>query len=332
MPNHTCTAMLHGTGLIAAIVMTATYSCRIFSLDQYGISTLSLSLLLGITLSNICSLPGSIQPAIHFSQQKLLRGGVILFGLHISIQQLLHVGAEAVAIDLIVMATLLIGGTWLGISVFGLKRDLAVMIASGSAICGAAAVIATEPVVRGESAHTSMAVASVVIFGSLAMLIYPLLYHLTGATPESFAIYTGSTVHEVAQVIAIGHGVDDNAAQTAVIVKMIRVMLLAPALLLISIWWHRNGHADKNNASPSPIPLFAVGFIAVVIINSIWTMPETLHRNLSMTGSQMLAAGMAALGLGTDIGQLKSLGTQPLWFAATLFFLLMAGGAMLTLI
>ena len=323
-------AIITGVTLVAAIVAFAWWLGKALSLDQYGVGTLSLALLSGILLGNIVRLPARMQPGIHFSQQRLLRAGVMLFGLHVSISQLLHVGGEAFGIDLIVMSTILIVGTWIGIRVFGLDRDLAVMTAAGSAICGAAAILATEPVVRGSSAHTSMAVASVVVFGSLAILIYPLIYHLTGALPESFGIYIGATVHEVAQVVAVGHSIGNGVEETAVIVKLMRVMMLAPVLLLLSLWWRRSERVEGHDTSKLAIPWFAFGFIGVVVINSVWHMPHALHNGLELLDTLMLAAAMAALGLETRFARMKVLGLKPLLFAGVLFLMLMGGGEILT--
>lgn len=323
-------SMLAGGALVALIVAIAWWSGQALQLERFGIGTLSLALFLGMVLGNALRMPAAMQPGIHFAQQRLLRAGVMLFGLHVSIGQLLHVGGEAFGIDLVVMATILIGGIWLGIRVFGLERDLAVMTAAGSAICGAAAVLATEPVVKGSSAHTSMAVATVVLFGTMAILIYPMIYHLTAADPQSFGIYIGATVHEVAQVVAVGHSIGDGAAQTAVIVKLMRVMMLAPVLLLLSWWWGRSGQDAGQGRAKLTIPWFAFGFIAVVAMNSLWVMPGSLHRGLEWVDMLMLSAAMAALGLETRFARLRLLGLKPLMFGGVLFLILMIGGDLLT--
>lgn len=324
-------SMLAGGVLVALIVAVSWWSGQALQLGRFGIGTLSLALLLGMVMGNVLRVPAVMQPGIHFAQQRLLRAGVMLYGLHVSIAQLLHVGGEAFGIDLIVMATILIGGIWLGIRVFRLERDLAVMTAAGSAICGAAAVLATEPVVKGSSAHTSMAVATVVLFGTMAILIYPLIYHLTGANPQTFGIYIGATVHEVAQVVAVGHSIGDSTEQTAVIVKLMRVMMLAPILLMLSWWWGRSEQSAGHGRTKLTIPWFAFGFIAVVIINSLWSaMPAKLHQLLGVADTLMLSAAMAALGLETKFGRMRLLGLKPLMFAGVLFLTLMVGGDLLT--
>jgi len=319
-----------GLALITMVVSVAWWSDRLLALGAYGIGTLSIALMTGMVLGNAIRLPSGFRPGIHFAQQKLLRAGVMLFGLHVSIGQLLHVGWQALGIDLIVMATILIGGIWLGTRVFGMQRDLAVMTAVGSAICGAAAILAAEPVVRGSSAHTSMAVASVVLFGTLAILVYPVIYHLSGSDPGVFGIYVGATVHEVAQVVAVGHSIGDGAEQTAVIVKLMRVLLLAPVLLLLDLWWRKTGAVTGHPAAGLAIPWFAFGFIGVVFVNSTWPAPATLHQQLLGLDTLLLASAMAALGLETRFDRLRELGLKPLMFAGVLFLVLVAGGDVLT--
>jgi len=322
-------SVLAGLLPVAVIVAAASLAAAMLPLQRYGAGPLSLALLAGMLMGNILRLPAFLQPGIHFAQQKLLRLGVMLFGLHVSISQLLQVGWEALGIDLAIMSLILIGGIWVGIRWFGLERDLAVMTAAGSAICGAAAVLATEPVVRGSSAHTSMAVATVVLFGTLAILIYPLIYHWSGISPHRFGIYVGATVHEVAQVVAVGHSIGGGAEDTAVIVKLLRVMLLAPALLLLSLWWRRSSNRQARRTKLS-IPWFAFGFIAVVIANSLWQLPPELHGSLESLDTLLLAAAMAALGLETRFARLRVLGLKPLLFAGVLFLLLVVGGDLLT--
>jgi len=314
---------------VAVIVIVASWAAEALPLQRFGAGPLSLALLAGILLGNVLRLPAILQPGIHFAQQKLLRLGVMLFGLHVSVSQLLQVGWEALGIDLAVMSLILIGGIWIGIRLFGLERDLAVMTAAGSAICGAAAVLATEPVVRGSSAHTSMAVATVVLFGTLAIMLYPLIFHWSGIDPHSFGIYVGATVHEVAQVVAVGHSIGGGAEETAVIVKLLRVLLLAPVLLLLSLWWRRS--TDKAaGRTRLTIPWFAFGFVAVVIVNSFWRLPQGVHGCLEAVDAMLLAAAMAALGLETRFSRLRVLGFRPLLFAGVLFLMLIVGGDLLT--
>lgn len=319
-------ASLLATLLLGIIVAVAWWAGQQTSMAGFGLSTLSLALFLGMLIGNLVRLPEHMQPMLHVARHHLLRLGVMLFGLHIGITQLLDVGGRALAINLIVMGVILSAGIWIGIRIFRLEPALAVMTAAGSAICGAAAVLAAEPVVRGERAHTSMAIASVVLFGSLAMVIYPQIYQLFAPGDARFGIYIGATVHEVAQVVAIGQGIDAGTEETAVIVKLMRVMMLAPALLLLSLWWRRGQEASGRLT----VPWFAFGFIAVVGFNSLELLPRSLHEGLIGFDTLLLATAMAALGLETRLAQVRQLGIRPLAFAGLLFLALTLGGGLLT--
>jgi len=162
----------------------------------------------------------------------------------------------------------------LGPRLFGLDRTTAILIGAGSSICGAAAVMATAPVVRGRPEQVAVAVATVVGFGSVAMFLYPALFQLLDAihpiSTTSYGLWAGSTIHEVAQVVAAGHAVNEAAADTAVIAKMVRVMMLAPFLVALSAWFARSGARDATRARPPvTIPWFALGFVALAGVRSL---------------------------------------------------------------
>src|SRR5690606_11555450 len=145
----------------------------------------------------------------------------------------------------------------LGTRVFRLDRETAMLIGAGSAICGAAAVMATEPVVRAQAHKVSVAVATVVVFGTAGMLLYPWLYPYLGLGEHAFGVYAGSTIHEVAQVVVAGGAVGEVAGSAAVIEKMLRVMLLAPFLLLLSSRLSRDAGAGGDRAG-IVVPWFAM--------------------------------------------------------------------------
>src|SRR5690606_18741610 len=158
-----------------------------------------------------------------------------------------------------------------GHRVFKLDRHTCMLVGAGSAIGGAAVVMAMEPVARAPAHKVSVAVATVVVFGSISMFLYPMLFPLLGLSPHEFGIYIGSTVHEVAQVVAAGDSVGVAAANSAVITKMLRVMMLAPFLILASWWAQRRGWLGKGeDAQPAKasVPWFAIGFVLVVCLNS----------------------------------------------------------------
>ncbi len=193
---------------------------------------------------------------------------------------------------------------------FGLDKHTSWLIGAGSSICGAAAVLATEPVVKAEASKVTVAVATVVIFGTVAIFLYPAIYPLMSQwfSPETFGIYIGSTVHEVAQVVAAGHAISPDAENAAVISKMLRVMMLAPFLILLAARVKQLSGANSGEKSKITIPWFAILFIVVAIFNSFHLLPQSVVNMLVTLDTFLLAMAMAALGLTTHVSALKSRG------------------------
>jgi uncharacterized integral membrane protein (TIGR00698 family) len=217
------------------------------------------------------------------------------------------------------------------------------LVGSGSAICGAAAVLATEPVVRGKAEQVSVAVAGVVIFGTIAMFLYPVLYSIDAvrafipAGPQGFGIYIGSTVHEVAQVVAAGRQVGVDAAGPALIAKMTRVFMMAPFLVGLAVWMRGDGADGSQGMSVrralASVPVFAFYFVGAVLLNSLntafgWLSPPVID-GLFNVAVFLLSMAMAALGMSTHFGTLRRAGGKPLVLTAILFVWLVLGGALL---
>ncbi|WP_458526517.1 YeiH family protein [Onishia taeanensis] len=334
--------MWQGLLLCALVSLAGIATAALPGLADSGVSPLVFALLLGLVIGNI---PGSKLPAqlschlrlsragLAFATRWLLRGGIVLFGLSLTLEQVMALGPRILLLDLLVISSVLLVGYQLGTRWLGMDRETALLTSAGSAICGAAAVLATETTIRARPAATSMAVATVVLFGSLAMLVYPLLYPLTGMPEGLYGIYIGATVHEVAQVVAAGNAVGPEALTNAVIVKLVRVMLLVPFLLIVGRWWLGRPPGDAEEGAGRPaggmtVPWFAFGFVAMVIFNSLVTLPEALHDGLVLAGQLALTMAMAALGINTRLASLKALGVKPLILALCLFTLLMLGGGL----
>jgi uncharacterized integral membrane protein (TIGR00698 family) len=201
-------------------------------LQAHGISALTLAIVLGLLVGNSVypRIATSSCDGVRFSKQILLRAGVILYGLRLTLTDIGHVGLVGVLIDAVVILSTFSLACLIGTRLLGLDRKTAMLIGAGSAICGAAAVMATEPVVRGRADQVTVAISTVVLFGTVAIFLYPLLYTLNvhwlllPAGANAFGIYAGSTIHEVAQVVAAGRSVGTDTANTAVITKLVRVM------------------------------------------------------------------------------------------------------------
>ena len=318
---------------ILAIVAIALASIE--QVSAMGLSALPLAILLGIFYGHISLRVEDERDHqfSHFCKQKLLRLGIVLFGFGLSFQQIIAVGWQAIVIDFIVISIIFVVGTFVGIKVLKLHRDVAILTAAGSAICGAAAILATESVLKPKQEHITIAIATVVLFGTLAMFSYPFIYQWVVMNDQSFGIYIGSTVHEVAQAVAAGQSINAETMQTAVVVKLIRVMMLAPFILMLSAVLMRtksSNQADKKESGTIAIPWFVFGFIGTALINSVVTLPEEIKVSLALASQFLLAIAMAALGAHTRWTTIKEAGAKPLILAFLLFIILIFGGFFLT--
>lgn len=315
-----------GLALVITIAAAAWGAVQWDALRQYGASPLTLAIVFGAILGNAFPLLGRerFRTGLVFAQRRFLRAGVALYGFNLSVQQIVQVGSTGILVDLVmVVSTLLVGG-FVGRRLLGMDRETVLLASAGSAICGAAAVVATVPMLRSEhgtvAEKSAVAVGTVVLFGTLAMLLYPAIYAWLGDGVFDFGIYVGSTVHEVAQVVAIGSSLGGDVAGSAVIVKMIRVMLLVPFLLSVG-WFLRDRTAAGGSGGPRslPIPWFALLFVALAGVNSLHILPAGLVDALRLAGVLLLTAAMASLGIDTNLARMRQAGVRPLLLGAALF-------------
>ncbi len=314
---------LNGILFTALFALSSLYIAEMPWLTKAGISALVIAIILGIVYGNTLrhTLPSQWTPGIYFSSKRLLRLAIILYGFRVSFQQIASVGAEGLLLDIIVVAATLSLGYWVGVKLLKLDRHLALLISSGSAICGAAAVLAVEDVLKSDPYKASVAVGTVVLFGTLGMLIYPVLQHagVFGFTDNQFGIFAGASVHEVAQALVAGSNVSIAAGDTAVIVKMTRVLLLVPVLILLSVY-EVFALTDKTQVKKRIIiPWFAIGFAAIIAFNSLHLLPEVLVSLINQVDLFLLTMAMAAIGIETNLSKIKTVGLKPMYLALFLF-------------
>ena len=246
-----------------------------------------------------------------------------------------------VVIDALVLSSTFLLAQWIGQKLLGMDKRTTLLVGAGASICGAAAVLATEPVAKGRAEDVAVAVATVVVFGTIGTFLYPALFHWNAeygwvnTTMQQYGVFVGSTVHEVAQVVAAGEAIGSQAADTAVIAKMVRVMMLAPFLLILSMWLSRSERQEGvSNGQPGKkitIPWFALGFVLMAGINSLGVLPKEVVSVGIQLDNALLAIAMAALGLTTHIRAVRAAGTKPLILALTLFIWLLVAGLALNL-
>ncbi len=308
-----------------------------------GLSSLTLAILIGMVLGNTVypNLAERLSVGVAFAKGQILRLAIMFYGFKLTLTQVSSVGLSAVMSDALVLTSTFLLTYWIGTRWLKVDKQTTLLIGSGASICGAAAVIAAEPVVKAEAHKVTIAVATVVVFGTVAMLLYPFLYHLGWLQPwlnaQQYGIYTGSTIHEVAQVVVAGNAVSPEVGDTAVVTKMIRVMMLAPFLLILSFALTK-GSSDNgkkpsfmNRVQQVKVPWFAFIFIAIVLLHTWVPMTASFERSMVLLDDVLLTMAMFALGLTTHLGAIKQAGVKPLILGAIMFAWLIVGGGLINI-
>lgn len=325
--------MLHGILLIALFSCAAFYLCGLAPIARLSLSPLIIGIVLGMLYANSLRnrLPATWVPGILFCSKQILRLGIVLYGFRLTFQDVAAVGLTALGIDALVVATTVCGGILVG-RWLKMDRDTALLTSVGSGICGAAAILGAEATLHSKPYKTAVAVSTVVIFGTLSMFLYPALY-ANGAlnlTPGQVGLYTGATLHEVAHVVGAGNAMGSEISDAAIIVKMIRVMMLVPVLLVIGYCAARSRKKseERNGAAAGKIavPWFAFGFLAVIGFNSLGWVPTPTTDFINEADTFLLTMAMTALGAETSIEKFKKAGMKPFILAAILYAWLLGGG------
>ena len=336
---------ISGIFFVAIFSAAATFIAALGPVKALGLSPLVIGIVLGIFYANTLhnQLPSAWETGITFSAKKILRFAIVFYGFRITFQQISEVGMDGFLVSLIMLSTTFILGTWLGHKVFGMEKDTSMLTASGAAVCGAAAVLATEPVLKAEEYKTAIAVSMVVLFGTISMFLYPLLYSaifenaigFLHMSAREFGIYVGGTIHEVAQVVAVPFsvpGAPEEMANSAIIVKMTRVIMIAPMLIILGIYLSYTAKKEGGVSGNVKlvIPWFAVYFIGVAGFNSLHLIPDNIVNIINEIDTFLLTMAMTALGMGTRFSKFKGLGLAPVYTATAMFAWLVIGGFVIT--
>lgn len=328
-------SMLHGILLIALFSCAAFYIGEAQFLKDISFSPMIIGIILGMLYANSLrnNLPDTWVPGIQFCSKKVLRLGIILYGFRLTFQDVINVGTAGILIDTIVVTVTILGGVFIG-KLLKMDRDTALLTSIGSGICGAAAVLGAESTIQTKPYKTAVAVATVVIFGTISMFLYPIAYRtgILNLSPDEMGIYAGATLHEVAHAVGAGNAMGAEISNVAIIVKMIRVMLLVPVLLILGYWVALQA-AKRGGAGTAKgkvaIPWFALGFLAVIGFNSFDLLPAAAVDAINYIDTFLLTMAMAALGAETSIDKFKKAGAKPFILAFTLYIWLIGGGWLL---
>jgi uncharacterized integral membrane protein (TIGR00698 family) len=295
-------------GILLAIVVAIAAT---FIADTRGGPAMLYALLLGMALHPV-SVEGSARLGIDFSAKRILRLGVALLGARITLEELGGLGwFNGALIVAGVLAT--IGFGMLVSRMLGLDRQLGILTGGATAICGASAAIAISTVLpRTETSERELVftIAGVTVLSTLAMIIYPLIVTGLGLSPDDAGIFLGGTIHDVAQVVGAGYSISHDTGDYAVLTKMLRVALLLPVVLVVSVAVIRGRAAADKQQLGSLMPTFLIGFVVLVAVGSMGWIPPVVGNALSEVSHACLVIAIAAVGLKTSLLDVRKVGPR----------------------
>ena len=306
-----CVRLLPGLAFTIVAVAIAWF----VNVFEPTVSPLTCAVLLGAVAANLRILPKAARPGIAFAGKRLMRLGIVLLGLKLALSDVLALGWQTLAVTVTVVLLTFLGTAWLGRRM-GLPGDQPLLIATGFSICGASAVAAMNSVTDSDEDDVATSVALVTLCGTLAIILLPLLHHPLGLTDIQFGRWVGASVHDVGQVVATAQTAGPTALSQAVVVKLMRIAMLAPLVTTIAMINRRRKTATPppkttNTATRPPlVPLFVVGFLTMVALRSTGIL-STSQVNLSQDAANLLiAAGLFALGTAVDVPKLARTGAR----------------------
>lgn len=311
LPGLVMTAVL---GWLAMVVQNLPF------MQKVHFSSLIIAILFGMVINNLIKMPAILATGIRFASKKILRLAIILLGFKLSLTQILQVGGKGLIVVVVTTTATMFFAAWIG-KRLGLEEKIALLIGAGTAICGASAIAAVAPVVDAEEKDTTFAIAAITLFGTVSMFIYPLLFKFLHLSTVFYSIWAGSTIHEVAQVVAAGFAVSDQVGQFATLVKLARVLLVIPIAVLLGLRQARRKGVQSRSWREVAIPWFVFGFLAMVCVNSLQILPTNWHSGLVTLDAFLLTWAMSGLGLETSLEKMKKVGLRPFYagFITTIF-------------
>jgi uncharacterized integral membrane protein (TIGR00698 family) len=321
-------------GILLTLVL-ALVANQIVQLPFFSImGIMIISIILGMLWAGIMDAQPGANHGITFSSKYLLRAGIILMGLRLNLFQIFESGLTILFIDAIVIVFTLVVMIGLG-KLLKVDLHLNTLIAVGTAICGAAAIVAVASVIKSKKEFTALAVACIAILGTIGALGYIFLYPVLNLDSYSYGVLVGSTLHELAHVIAAAVPGGEVSSETAIIVKLGRVALLIPVAIMIGYIFSKLGSEnvkEKSSIKNLPVPWFIFGFLAMSCINTFILLPEQLVNGLLILSVFLLSMAMAGLGLGIKFSDFKKVGFKPVLVGVIGFIALTALGPILLLL
>ncbi|MCB1026801.1 MAG: putative sulfate exporter family transporter [Microthrixaceae bacterium] len=331
-PGEPATGLAPGLALVAASAAVASAAGALLP----ALSPLVAAVAIGAVLTNVGLVPDSARPGLQFAAKRLLRAGVVLLGLHLAVGEVLALGGPGLLVVAAVVTATFFGTQSLG-RMMGVSPSMSLLVATGFSICGASAIAAVEGVADADDEEVAFSIGLVTLCGSLAIVVLPLLAGPLGLAGDEFGMFVGASVHDVAQVVATASSHGPAAVDAAVLVKLTRVVLLAPMVAGVTLARRRSTVRARHGsgrdaataaATPPVLPLFVVGFLVAIVVRSTGVLGDGTLELLGIVEKLLLTAALVGLGTGVHLAKLRRLGPRPL-LLGLVSWILVAGTAYL---
>jgi uncharacterized integral membrane protein (TIGR00698 family) len=322
---------LPGLAIVAAIALAATGIGKLAPLLGAPVA----GILLGVALSAAVRPRTTLRPGISASSKFVLQLAVVVLGAQLSLRQVAHAGADSLPVMLGTLAVCLALAWWLGRRL-GIDGDLRTLIGVGTAICGASAIAATSSVIKARGSAIAYAISTIFLFNVVAVLLFPPLGHLLGMSQHAFGLFAGTAVNDTSSVVAAATTYGADAGNYAVVVKLTRTLMIIPIVLVLAEIQRRRDASGTDAAAPVGVgrivrlvPWFLIGFVAVAALNSAGLIPSASHHALQEAAVFLITMALAAIGLSTDVAELRRAGPRPLLLGGLLWLVVSATSLLL---
>jgi uncharacterized integral membrane protein (TIGR00698 family) len=282
------------------------------------------AVVLGLLVGNLVTLPDATRPGLAVASKRVLRIGVVCLGARLTFAEVAEIGGPAVGVVVLTMTVAFLSVALVS-RLAGIPPRLATLIGVGTAVCGNSAIMATSPIIDAEDREISFAVATITIFGTAALLLFPVLALLVDMPDRVFGFWAGLSINDTSQVVAAGAAYSDEALEVATVVKLVRNAFMAPLILLIAWWSARGrtrtratgagagagGEADVRGSALQAFPLFLLGFLALAALRSVGVLGDEVAAGFGTAATLLITVAIAAVGCTTRVDQLREVGIRP---------------------
>ena len=308
------TAAIAAPPLLACAVLAyaAWYGLRQLSLQ---ISPIALAMLIGMLAAGVLPLPKDVSKEIGNLSKTILRWGIVLMGLQLDLKRVILTAGPAVPVTLVATGATIALFWWLGRRI-GVSGALSVLVAIGTGICGAAAIVAASAPAKAKDEETGYALGVITLCGTIALFAEPALMPILGLQERPFGFWAGASIHEVAQVVAAAFTGGTIAGEVGTVVKLTRVLWLAPCLIVLSLVLRRLDGSDTKDAKVPLVPWYVLGFLGMATVGTLIDLPTFVRPTMNWVAGGFFVIALAGVGLGLKFGQIMAFGIRPLLLAA----------------